>query len=189
MSLRDGNTARIPCPPTATLEDYIKIAKPSRLRARRESRTTSNGTGTVTLRRTSTTPVAQPSSQAEAPLPTATTEVPVSYQQPNSIYEQPTEFRYTKNQLLDIYKAQRESGGLDRDISHLFENGWDPTQSNGANGRASWGKSSDGRDNQGPNIAWEPKGNIEPLSLQPMTEEEKNVSCTIHPHCDSADSE
>lgn len=68
-----------------------------------------------------------------------------------------------------------ESGVSNGDISHLFENGWDPKQPNGANGRSSWGKSSDGRDAQGPNIAWEPKGNIQPICLEEMSEEEKLV--------------
>jgi PERQ amino acid-rich with GYF domain-containing protein len=73
-----------------------------------------------------------------------------------------------------------ESGASNGDISHLYENGWDPKQSNGANGRSSWGKSSDGRDTQGPGIAWESKGNIQPVGLEEMTEEEKIVGFAMH---------
>ena len=131
--------------------------------------------GTVTLRRSSTTPVAQASSQGEPPLPTPSAENPASYQQPNSTYDQSTDFRYSKSQLLDIYKAQVESGASNGDISHLLENSWDPKQSNGANGRAGWGKSNDGRDAQGPGICWESKGNVQPIGLEEMTEEEKIV--------------
>lgn len=171
----DGNTGPVPRPPRTTLEDYLTNARPLRNRARRENRPSN---GTVTLRRSSTTPVAQAPSQGEPPLPTPSAETPASYQPPNSIYEQSTEFRYSKNQLLDLYRAQMDSGASNGDISHLFENGWDPKQANGANGRSSWGKSSDGRDTQGPNIAWEPKGNIQPIGLEEMSEEEKTVGAS-----------
>jgi PERQ amino acid-rich with GYF domain-containing protein len=169
----DGNTGSVPPPPRTTLEVYLANPRPSRNRARRDNRSSN---GTVTLRRSSTTPVAQAPSQGEPPLPTPSAENPVSYQPSNPVYDQSTEFRYSKSQLLDIYRAQIESGGSNGDISHLLENGWDPKQSNGANGRGSWGKSSDGRDAQGPNVAWESKGNIQPINLEEMTEEEKIVS-------------
>lgn len=172
MALRDGNTGIIPPPPKTTLYDYCANPKVSRNRARRENRPSN---GTVTLRRSSTTPVAQVSSHIEPPLPTPSAETPSSYQQLNQGYDQQSEFRYSRNQLLEIYKQQQESGALERDISHLYEPGWDPRQSNGANGRSSWGKSTDGRDSYGPNIAWEPKGNVLPISLDEMTEEEKLV--------------
>jgi PERQ amino acid-rich with GYF domain-containing protein len=97
------------------------------------------------------------------------------------MYDQSTEFRYSKSQLLDIYRTQMETGASNGDISHLFENGWDPKQSNGANGRSSWGKISDGRDAQGPNIAWEPKGDIQPIGLEEMSEEEKLVGLSTPP--------
>jgi PERQ amino acid-rich with GYF domain-containing protein len=168
----DENTGRVPPPPRTTLDDYLANARPSRNRARRDNRPSN---GTVTLRRSSTTPVAQASSQGEPPLPTPSAETPASYQQPNSTYEQSTDFRYSKSQLLDIYKAQVESGASNGDISHLLENSWDPKQSNGANGRAGWGKSNDGRDAQGPGICWESKGNVQPIGLEEMTEEEKLV--------------
>ncbi|PMD35994.1 hypothetical protein L207DRAFT_587025 [Hyaloscypha variabilis F] len=166
----DGNIGPVPPPPRTTLDDYLANARPSRNRARRENRASN---GTVTLRRSSTTPVAQPPSQGEPPLPTPSAETPATYQPSSSMYDQSTEFRYSKSQLLDIYRTQMESGASNGDISHLFENGWDPKQSNGANGRSSWGKISDGRDAQGPNIAWEPKGDIQPIGLEEMSEEEK----------------
>jgi PERQ amino acid-rich with GYF domain-containing protein len=172
MVFLDGNTGPMPPPPKTTIYDYLANPKISRNRARRENRPSN---GTVTLRRSSTTPVAQASSQGEPPLPTPSAESSLSYQQLNPIYDQSTDFRYSKSQLLDFYRAQVESGAANGDISHLYENGWDPKQSNGANGRSSWGKSSDGRDTQGPSIAWEPKGNIQPIGLEEMTEEEKIV--------------
>ena len=176
MAHFDGNVRQVPPPPMTTISDYLANPKISRNRARRENRPSN---GTVTLRRSSTTPVAQPSQQGEPPLPTPTAENPATYQPSSLMYDQSTEFRYSKSQLLDIYRAQVESGATNGDISHLFENGWDPKQSNGANGRASWGKSSDGRDAQGPNIAWEPRGDIQPIGLEEMSEEEKLVGPSI----------
>ena len=175
MAHFDGNVGQIPPPPRTTIEDFLANPKISRNRARRENRASN---GTVTLRRSSTTPVAQPP-QGEPPLPTPTAETPATYQPSSLMYDQPTEFRYSKNQLLDIYRAQVESGTANADISHLFESGWDPKQSNGANGRSSWGKNSDGRDAQGPNIAWEPRGDIQPIGLEEMSEEEKLVCPSI----------
>lgn len=135
-------------------------------RARRESRPTN---GTLTLRRSSTTPFAQSSSQAEPPLPTPTAEAPG-----HNYYNDSSEYRISKEQLLDIYKAQEDSGARNGDVSHLFESGWNPGQSNGGS-RASWGKSSDNRDNHAADICWDTSGNIQPIGLEDMTEQEKTV--------------
>lgn len=93
-----------------------------------------------------------------------------------SHYEHSIDTRYSKNQLLDIYRAQEESGGLQADVSRLFVNNWNPEQSNGTNGRASWGKSGDGRDSYGPEACWDTNGLIRPVGLEEMSEQEKVVS-------------
>ncbi|CAG8962307.1 hypothetical protein HYFRA_00005362 [Hymenoscyphus fraxineus] len=134
--------------------------------ARRDSRATN---GTLTLRRPSTTPFAPASSQGEAPLATPTADM-----QPSQ-YEHSTDTRYSKNQLLDIYRAQEESGGLQGDVSRLFVNNWNPEQSNGTNGRTGWGKSGDGRDSYGPEACWDTNGLIRPVGLEEMSEQEKVV--------------
>ena len=146
-------------------------------RVRRDSRATN---GTLTLRRSSTTPFAQTSSQGEMPLPTPGADAQSSQQ--TSMYEQSTDTRYSKNQLLDIYKGQEEVGALQRDVSHLFVNNWNPEHSNGTNGRSGWGKTNDGRDSYGPEICWEPHGNIRPMGLEEMSEQEKIVGF-IPLHC------
>ncbi|KAG9234065.1 hypothetical protein BJ875DRAFT_27427 [Amylocarpus encephaloides] len=135
---------------------------------RRDSRATN---GTLTLRRSSTTPFAQTSSQGEMLLPTPGPDMQSSQQ--TSMYEQSTDTRYSKNQLLDIYKGQEEVGVPQRDLSHLFINNWNPEHSNGTNGRSGWGKTNDGRDSYGPEICWDTHGNIRPMGLEEMSEQER----------------
>ncbi|TAQ91560.1 hypothetical protein B7494_g86 [Chlorociboria aeruginascens] len=127
--------------------------------------------GTVTLRRSSTTPIGQMGSQMDSAVPTL--ETVVQSQPPVSSYEHPVDLRYSKSQLLDIYKIQKESDAPKREVSRLFADNWDPGHSsNGANGRG-WGKSHDGRDAHGPDICWEPNGSVQPISLEEMSLLEK----------------
>ena len=160
----------IPPPPTTFLYNYI--TNPRR-RPRRDARGSSGGT--LTLRRSSTTPLAQSTSQAETPLPSTSSEIPGSVQQPYPQLEQATDLRYSKNQLLDIFKAQQASSTTNGHVSRLYENNWDPGHSNGTNGRSGWGKSSDGRDTHGPDVCWDSNGNIRPIGLESMSDLEKNV--------------
>ncbi|RDL30795.1 GYF protein [Venustampulla echinocandica] len=138
--------------------------------ARREARSTN---GTLTLRRSSTTPFASTASQGESQLSTSSSEIQSSQQASNSAYDLPTDARYSKNQLLDIYRAQEDPGAANGEISRLFVNNWNPERSNGANGRSGWGKSNDGRDTYGPEICWDINGSVRPVGLQEMAEEEK----------------
>lgn len=141
-------------------------------RARRETRPTN---GIATFRRPSSTPFAPSTSQAEPSLPTPTTETPTS-QLPNVTFEPTENYRYSKNFLLDIYQQQKESGALKEDISHLYAENWNPEQSSTTNGRGGWGRSSESRDNHGPDVCWNKSADTEPLALQEMTEEERHVS-------------
>lgn len=103
-------------------------------------------------------------------------QTPVETSQPSTIFENVDAPRYSKEQLLDIYKAQKDTGSSGN-ISQLLHSDFDPWHVNGTNGRGSWGKSSDGRDNYGPSVCWDKEGGNEPLGLQPLSEEEKLVSC------------
>lgn len=141
-------------------------------RARRDNRPTN---GIATFRRPSSTPFAQSTSQAEPPLPTPTTETAGS-QPPGTALESSDNYRYSKSFLLDIYRQEKESGALKDDISHLYAETWNPEQSTASNGRSGWGRSTDGRDNQGPEVCWNKNADTEPMAMQEMTEEERNVS-------------
>jgi PERQ amino acid-rich with GYF domain-containing protein len=93
----------------------------------------------------------------------------------SSMYEQPTDSRYSRSQLLDVLKAQQEAGTVNRDVSHLYADDWNPGHSNGANGRSTWGRSSDTRETYGPEICWDASGNVQPIALEEMNEIERKV--------------
>ena len=103
----------------------------------------------------------------------------------NSTYRNGTssDTRYSKEQLINIYKAQRESGTLNKNLPELFLGGWNPSESrNGA--AASWGRREDGKEQStGPDVCWESTGKVLPLGLSDMTDEEKEVhdSLSIFP--------
>ncbi|KAJ5084044.1 hypothetical protein NUU61_008623 [Penicillium alfredii] len=85
------------------------------------------------------------------------------------------EARYSKDQLLELYRAQRESGSLNKNVEDYFVADWDPhmvTPSvNGA-----WGKRDDHKNTSaGPEVCWDHGGQVEPLSLADMTDSEKEL--------------
>lgn len=158
---------------TVSLFD-IAVAK-NFSRPRSNNRST-NG-GTVTLRRSSTTPHTQ--ATQDSTLPTPSTEAPGHQQQASSAsYETSADTRYSKDQLLEIYRAQQESDTHDADVSRLFTESWNPGQTNGTNGRG-WGKSNDARDSHGPDVCWDATGSVQPIALEPMSDLEKSVSCFL----------
>ncbi|KAJ5290807.1 hypothetical protein N7478_000058 [Penicillium angulare] len=82
------------------------------------------------------------------------------------------EARYSKEQLLDMYKAQRESGSLGKHVEDYFMGDWDPhTVSAAVNG--AWGKRDDHKSSAGPEVCWDHGGQAEPLSLDDMTDSER----------------
>lgn len=89
--------------------------------------------------------------------------------------------RYSKEQLLDLYKAQRESGVLTKNVADYFVADWNPhIETPTANG--AWGKRDDHKDNPiGPEVCWDHGGQFEPLGLVDMTDDEKEV-CLFAPY-------
>lgn len=87
-----------------------------------------------------------------------------------------TECRYSKDHLLDLYRAQEKSGLTNGNLGELFVDGWTPGVNGTSNG--GWGKRDDHKDATGPEICWDHSGNIPPLALMDMTEGEKEVLCS-----------
>ena len=78
--------------------------------------------------------------------------------------------------MTDIYKAQRDSGALNRNLEQLFSGGWNPFEQRDA-AVATWDKRDKSKDQiVGPEICWDHQVDEDPLSLLDMTEEEKEVS-------------
>lgn len=129
--------------------------------------------------RRSSTALYNSTSQPDAASP-APVDAHVSQQGLSSTAEQSAENRFSKEQLLDIYRSHQTSEFPAKDVSSLYVNGWDPGHSNGANGRG-WGKSGDGRETHGPHICWDDNGSVPLLSLQEMSDLEKAVGLLADP--------
>ncbi|KAJ6182258.1 hypothetical protein N7485_000900 [Penicillium canescens] len=83
--------------------------------------------------------------------------------------------RYSKEQLLELYKSQREQGTLSKNVEEYFVADWDPhTSSTSSNG--AWGKRDDHKPNSaGPEVCWDHGGQVEPLGLAVMSDSEKEL--------------
>ncbi len=92
-----------------------------------------------------------------------------------------TDTRYSKEQLLDLYKIQLNSdGGLRDGLPNLYVGGWQPELTNGS-GSASWGRSEHNRDSQpAPDICWDKDGSVEPLGLVDLGDEEREVGLGVY---------
>jgi PERQ amino acid-rich with GYF domain-containing protein len=82
--------------------------------------------------------------------------------------------RYTKEQLLQLFKGQEDLGNTSPSLSELFMGGWEPNIANGSSS-ASWGRREENRDSHGADLCWDRDAQMFPMGLQDMTEEEKDV--------------
>ncbi|TWU79052.1 hypothetical protein ED733_008567 [Metarhizium rileyi] len=138
--------------------------------SRRDGR---SANGTLTLRRSSTTPIGQASQ------PTPSTDHAV--QQPISVDTTsllPSSYelgpaRYTKDDLLAMFQTQKPGD----DVSRLFISGWDPAHLNGGNVRG-WGKTNDSHVPQEPGACWDHNGHTAPMGLLDFSAEEKEAFST-----------
>ncbi|KND91550.1 GYF domain-containing protein mpd2, partial [Tolypocladium ophioglossoides CBS 100239] len=130
--------------------------------SRRDGR---SANGTLTFRRSSTTPTGHvsnpPPSNDNGVQPPSVDDAPM--------YE-PGPSRYTKDELLDMYRPQRAGD----DPSRLFISGWDPSSINGSNARG-WGTSGDNHVPQEPGACWELNGDTTPMGLHDLSVEEKEA--------------
>jgi len=146
-------------------------------RARRDGR---SANGTVTFRRSSTTPAnqAQPSSETSIHSNLAENAAPQSVA---ALLAEGSN-RYSREQLFDIYRTRIEPRARDLDVTDLYSQGWNPGHVNGAS-RSGWGKN-DSYVPQDPGVCWDSNGQVKPIGLQEMTQDEKDV---CHPRvCYSA---
>ena len=82
--------------------------------------------------------------------------------------------RYSKEQLLEIYRAQSETGAFDDQLPSLLTEGWAP----GAHGSSvnGWGRKEEVREGHaGADVCWQHDGMVQPLGLLPLDEDEKEV--------------
>ncbi|CAK7236476.1 kinesin-like protein [Sporothrix bragantina] len=140
--------------------------------SRRDGR---SANGTLTFRRPSAAVVNQ---QSQTTLDASTPALPSVTESPAARPNLPAfdgSLRYSRDQLLDIFKGTPQTA---IDVSNLFVGGWSTTQVNGA--PRGWGKSSEGTIPQDPTVCWDSNGNVAPIGLQQMTEEEKEVFADVN---------
>lgn len=95
--------------------------------------------------------------------------------QSNSNRHAAADTRYSKEQLLDLFRAYSKTGQATTDIDNLFVDGWNPGAVNGTS-NGGWSKKEDYRDTMtGPEICWDYDGQIQPLGLIEMSEAEREV--------------
>lgn len=134
--------------------------------------------GTLTFRRTSTTPSSQSLNQLQAADsiqsasadPAIISAMPVGSTNVDSLSAP----RYSRDQLLSIYAAHESNSQLP-EVSALFVPGWNPGHTNGSASRG-WGKPGDSHvAPQEPDICWDTPGLTKAVGLQEMSSEEKEV--------------
>ncbi|KAI9163817.1 Ribonuclease P protein subunit p29 [Paramyrothecium foliicola] len=91
--------------------------------------------------------------------------------QPTSYESGPA--RYTKEDLLDMFRSQKPHD----EPTRLFIPGWNPNHVNGSQTRG-WGKSSDNHVPQEPGACWDTHGETIPMGLQDLSAEEKEAFST-----------
>ena len=132
-----------------------------------------NGT-THTFRRPSanTTPQARDSTQQNAPSTGVYVPPHLNSSHPAHAYRNGTsaDTRYSKDQLLDVFQNQKDSGGLDRNLQDLFLGSWDSSSTdNGVSTSVS-------KDQYpGPEVCWDYGAGSTPLGLMDMSEEERTL--------------
>lgn len=86
--------------------------------------------------------------------------------------------RYSKEDLLNIFRGQRDSGALGKQMGDHFLASWNPLEEAPATNGA-WGKKEDQKESPpGPEVCWDYLGLHEPLGLIDMTEDERELFTT-----------
>lgn len=137
-------------------------------RARRDGRPN----GTLTFRRSSTTPgqASQPAASSENAFAASTIDSSAIPQTPGAASYDPTPSQYQKDSILNLYR----NGAADSDPSSVIEPGWTPGHTNG-NAMRGWGKSNNNHNSQDPSACWNARGDSHPVGVNGMTDDEEKV--------------
>ncbi|KAI0467695.1 gyf domain-containing protein [Xylaria cf. heliscus] len=138
--------------------------------------------GTLTLRRTSTTPSSQAFSQpnpSESVIPSDDPAILAAMPVGSTVVENHAPPRYTREDMLAILSNMQ--GAQQPDVSTLFMSGWNPGHANGASSRAAWGKPAESHVlPQEPDMCWDPVGSTKAIGLQDMTTDEKELFLDVN---------
>ncbi|KAL9024791.1 MAG: hypothetical protein Q9196_006256, partial [Gyalolechia fulgens] len=90
------------------------------------------------------------------------------------------ETRYSRDQLLGLFRAQAKGGPSSIPVSDLYDEGLSPLSANGIL-NSGLPRRDDVKDGpSGPELCWDQDGNVEPLGLIDMTEEEQAFSTSVN---------
>ncbi|KAI0804296.1 hypothetical protein GGR55DRAFT_659390 [Xylaria sp. FL0064] len=140
--------------------------------------------GTLTFRRTSTTPSSQAFNQQSSSEPVAPSDDPaVISAMPvgSTAVEDTSSRRYSRDEMLSIFSSmQQDSRFQQPDVSAFFVSGWSPGHTNGVASRG-WGKPTDSHVlPQEPDMCWDAAGSTKAIGLQDMTAEEKELFLDVN---------
>ncbi|WYZ44804.1 hypothetical protein EsH8_VIII_000120 [Colletotrichum jinshuiense] len=137
--------------------------------ARRDGR----ANGTLTFRRSSTTPgqPSQPAASSENAFPATPLDSGAAPPTPGAAtYDYSAPSQYMKESIIGLFK----NGAAETDASNVYESGWIPGQTNGGATRG-WGKSNNNHNSQDPAACWNPRGDSHPVGVSGLSEEEKEA--------------
>ncbi|KAI0442899.1 hypothetical protein F4803DRAFT_517204 [Xylaria telfairii] len=140
--------------------------------------------GTLTLRRTSTTPSSQAFNQpnpSESVAPTDDPAILAAMPVGSTVVENATPPRYTREDMLSILNNMRHDPRAQQpDVSTLFMSGWNPGHANGASSRG-WGKPTESHVlPQEPDMCWDATGSTKAMGLEEMTADEKELFLDVN---------
>lgn len=85
------------------------------------------------------------------------------------------ESRYSKDQLLDLFRAQVKSEQANTNVAEYFVDGWNPDIASSAS-NGGWARKDEFKDgSSGPELCWDYEGVSHPLGLTEMGDDEKEV--------------
>ncbi|KKZ64173.1 hypothetical protein EMCG_01521 [[Emmonsia] crescens] len=89
----------------------------------------------------------------------------------------PNDSRYSKDQLLSFYKSQQDLGNWGKHISDYFMADWNPHDEMPSSVNGNWSKREDLKESTttGPEVCWDHSGQVQPLALTEMNDEEKDL--------------
>ncbi|KAL0944785.1 GYF domain-containing protein mpd2 [Colletotrichum truncatum] len=129
--------------------------------------------GTLTFRRSSTTPgqASQPVASSENAFATTNVDSGAIPQTPGAAsYDYPSSSQYQKESILGLFR----NGAAESDSSGVLEPGWTPGHTNG-NATRGWGKSNNNHNSQDPAACWNTRGDSHPVGVLGLSDEEEKV--------------
>ncbi|KAI1173254.1 hypothetical protein F4777DRAFT_558611 [Nemania sp. FL0916] len=140
--------------------------------------------GTLTFRRTSTTPSSQAFNQPNSSEPVVPSDDPAilaAMPVGSTAVENAPPQRYSRDDMLSIRgNMPLDSHAQQPDVAALFVSGWNPGHANGISSRG-WGKPADSHVlPQEPDMCWDTLGSTKAIGLQEMTADERELFSDVN---------